>query len=214
MLENDASSRPFRSIWLPMILMLVALVVRVLSQRDILPSQTNNLSPLVAFAFVGAIVFPRRLAWWTWPLLIMAVDMLTNGSALWAQADHRLEVFLTYACYGAVAWFGAQLRGRAGVLDTMLGTLACSIGFFLLTNSLSWWVEPYYAKSFSGWFQALTVGVPGPWPPTAVFFRNSAIADQIAAAVLLLVYNTEAAVRQLRAMAWWGIGSKASSVTQ
>jgi hypothetical protein len=35
---------------------------------------------------------------------------------------------------------------------------------------------PGYAPTFSGWVQALTVGLPG-YAPTWMFFRNSLLSD-------------------------------------
>ena len=60
--------------------------------------------------------------------------------------------------------------------------------------------DPAYAKNFSGWVQALTVGIPGPYPTTIAFFRNSLIADILGSVLLLTVYNAEAMLRKLRAM--------------
>src|SRR5947208_615201 len=84
------------------------------------------------------------------------------------------------------------------MLATLAGTLACSVMFYLVTNSVSWWTDPAYAKNLNGWAQALTTGtgLPG-FPPTLVFFRNSLIADLAGSAVLLAIYNGEALARRL-----------------
>ena len=78
----------------------------------------------------------------------------------------------------------------------------------MVTNSLCWWVKPYYAKDLAGWVQALTVGKPDVHPTTLEFFRNSLVADLAGAAVLLLTYNMEAVIRKLRAvpLLGWGKG--------
>jgi len=204
-MPQDRPDHPRAAIaWLPLVLMLAALVLRVLSQHDVLPDYLGNFSPLVAFAFVGAVVFPRSLPWWSWAVLLLLIDFISTRSNWWHMTNGRPEVLLAYVCYALAAWWGARKRGKAGVLDTMAGTLVCSVIFFLVTNSLSWWSDPHYAKDASGWVQALTVGVPGPFPSTLLFFRNSLIADIVGAGVLLAVYNAEAIVRHLRTLPWIG----------
>lgn len=201
---SESPSRRASFVWLPLILILAALGLRVLRQQGVLESWPN-LSPLMAFAFVGAIVFPKPLPWWSWAAMLLGVDLLSEGLAWWSQAHGRMEVLGAYACYAMAAFWGGRLRGRAGVFDTLLGTLACSTMFYLATNSIAWWVDPAYAKTLSGWWQALTwgTGVPG-LPPTLAFFRNSLVADLGAAAVLLAVYNGEALCRRLAGLPWIG----------
>lgn len=194
------SSRPANAFpWGPLVLLLLALVLRVLTQQQMLPSWWLNFSPLMALAFAGSVVFPRTLPWWSWAVALLIVDWIVAGSSWWTTANGRFEVILAYGCYAAAAFAGSRLRGKAGMLDTLLGTLVCCILFFLVTNTLSWLVEPGYAKTFGGWQQAMTTGLPG-YPSTLTFFRNSLIADMTGAAVLVLVYNTEALFRGLWVM--------------
>lgn len=182
--------------------MLLALGLRGLSHQQILPQSLGNFSPLVAFAFAGSIVFPRALPWWSWAVLLLALDWLVFGSLMWQHAHGRMEVLLIYGCYALAALTGSRLRGRAGAGQVLAGTLVCSVGFFLLTNTLSWWVNPAYAKTSAGWVQALTLGQPG-YPSTLSFFRNSLLADLLGAGVLIAVYNTEARVRKLERLPLW-----------
>lgn len=202
MLQNRNQSLFSSSAWVPFCLMMGALVLRVLTQQNVIPSTWSNFSPLMAFAFAGALVFPRSLPWWSWAFILLGVDWISQGSTLWAQADGRWEIFLAYGCYTFAAWMGSGLRSRIGIIDSLIGTLAFSVLFYLVTNTLSWWVKPYYAKDFTGWVQALTVGVAGPWPTTLEFFRNSLIADFLGSSLILGVYNVEALLRHLRMMPW------------
>ncbi|WP_338089890.1 DUF6580 family putative transport protein [Phragmitibacter flavus] len=200
------SSSTASSIWLPLCLMLAALLLRVLSHNGILPPTLGNFSPLVAFAFAGAIVFPRNLPWWSWAILLLAIDWIVFGSVMWQHANGRFEVLALYVCYALAAWAGSRLRGKVGIIDTLLGTLACSGLFYLVTNTLSWWVDPgYIQKSGATWVQALTTGLPG-YPSTLSFFRNSLIADMTGALVLVSVYNAEAIVRNLQRLPLLGLG--------
>jgi hypothetical protein len=66
------------------------------------------------------------------------------------------------------------------------GTLAASVFFYLVTNTGSWLGLTAYPQTFSGWVQALTVGLPG-YPPTWTFFRNSLAGDLLFAACFVVV---------------------------
>ncbi len=176
-MHPDSPIRRSALVWLPLILMLGALGLRVLTQHGLLDGMPN-LSPLMAFAFAGAVVFPRPMPWWSWALILLGIDLASDGAAWWAQAHGRVEVLASYACYAAAACIGARLRGRAGVVETLLGTLACSVFYYLVSNTVSWITDPVYTKTAAGWVQALTTGTGAPGlPPTTAFFRNSLIAD-------------------------------------
>ncbi len=212
MLQDRADQRTTTAstIWFPLILMGGALILRVLVQQGIVTG-LPNLSPLVAFAFAGAVMFPRPLPWWSWALILLVIDWACDGFSFAAVTQGgRYEILLSYAFYVFAAWWGSRLRGRAGVVETLGGTLACSVLFYVVTNTLCWWIEPYYAKNAAGWVQALTTGVPGPYPTTLQFFQHSLIADLTGALLLVIVYNTEAVMRHLRALPLIGTRSTAA----
>jgi hypothetical protein len=71
---------------------------------------------------------------------------------------------------------GLALRAQPHVGWIAGASVLGSVAFYLITNSAAWFVEPGYAKTAAGWWQALTTGLPG-YPPTLVFFRNSLLSD-------------------------------------
>ncbi|MFZ4768286.1 MAG: DUF6580 family putative transport protein [Roseimicrobium sp.] len=184
--------------WFPLALMVAVLALRVLGQHDVLQG-LPNLSPLMALAFAGTVVLPRPLPWWSWAIVLLGVDAVSQGASLW-QREHLPVILLTYTCYAGAAYWASRVRGQAGVSSTVVGTVTCSVAFYLVTNTFCWAVDPFYAKTGAGWAQALTVGIPGPWPTTLEFFRNSLLADLMGALVLLLAYHSEAFARRLPQM--------------
>lgn len=182
--------------------MLAALLLRVLRQHHVFEGSAN-FSPLMAFAFTGSVVFPRALPWWSWLLVLLGVDWASQGSTWWADTQGRPEVLLAYGCYALAAYWGASLRGQAGILDTLARSVVCSVLFYLVTNTLSWFTAPYYTKDVAGWVQALTTGAAGVRPTTLEFFRNSLLADTLGSLALIAVYNAEALLRHLRALPLW-----------
>lgn len=194
-MSEKRSSPLFATAWVPLILMVGLLGLRVLTQHQVL-SGWSNFTPMLAFAFAGSIVLPRSVPWWSWFFLLLGVDMVSLG---WDQSIGSGEGLLAYAFYALAAWMGSGMRGNTSVVETLIGALACSVLFYIITNSFSWWTDAAYSKNFSGWVQALTTGIPG-YAPTWVFFRNSLTADLIGTVILLVAYNTEAIVRHLKAM--------------
>ncbi len=90
-----------------------------------------------------------------------------------------------YACYLIAATAGGFLRSR-GFLALAGATVANSLLFYVVTNSLAWIGNANYAQTAAGWVQALTVGQAG-FPPTWVFFRNSLLSDALFTALFVVV---------------------------
>lgn len=195
-MSEKRSTSPLATVWFPFVLMVGLLGLRVLTQQLVLP-QLLNFTPMLAFAFAGSIVLPKSVPWWGWFFLLLGVDMISLG---WDKSIGSGEGLLAYSFFALAAWMGSGMRGKTSVVETLIGTLACSVLFYIVTNSFSWWTDAAYSKNLSGWVQALTTGVPGLIAPTWVFFRNSLTADFIGALILLATYNVEALVRHLKAM--------------
>ena len=133
-----------------------------------------NFSPLAAIALCGPLVFPRRVAL-ILPLAILLVsDLVLNvqfGAALITG-----EMLARYGALALVALLGLRLRECRKLGVFLSASVAGSTGFYLITNTVSWLTALGYAKTFAGWCQALTVGLPG-YLPTWTFFRNSLVSD-------------------------------------
>lgn len=134
----------------------------------------HNFAPLSAVALCGALSLPRRFAFAVPLVALLASDLVLNryyGAPLVSA-----EMLARYAVLAGIAGMGWWLR-RHPHAATILGTSAlCSVAFYFFTNTASWLTEPAYAKTFAGWAQALTGGLPG-YPPTLAFFRNTLLSD-------------------------------------
>ena len=193
--------RPSPVLWLPLALILLALGLRWLKLESPGMTLLPNFSPWMALAFTGTLLFPRALPWWSWPLLLLGIDLASQGLSLLTPQGGGFEAFIMYACYAAAAWTAARWRGQAGLAATLGGVLTASLAFYLVTNSVSWLVEPAYAKTAGGWLQALTTGLPG-YAPTWTFLRNSLLSDLGFSALLVVLFNAEAHVRALPKLRW------------
>ena len=177
---------------MPVLLLAGGLVLRAVKLRMGADDPLGNVAPWMALAFTGAIVFPRSLAWWVWPMALVAVDLAVQGAAAMAYLP---QIWIVYACFALAAVWGGSLRQRVGVMGTLARVVGCSLVFYLITNTQAWIVSAAYEKTLGGWFQALTTGVPG-YPPTLLFLRNSLVSDLVFSLMLLLAYNAEAIMRR------------------
>lgn len=198
-----SDSRPSTPLlWVPLVLVLLALGLRWLKLESPGMNLLPNFSPWMALVFTGTLVFPKgTIPWWAWPLMLVTMDLAIMGAEFWSFANGRAEIFLTYVLYASAALAASRYRGQIGVVQTLLGMVVCSSLFYVVTNSVSWWTAPYYTKDLQGYVQALTTGLPA-FPPTWVFFRNSLLSDLGFSALLLAAFNAEARVRSVTPMRW------------
>jgi hypothetical protein len=196
---TSSDPRPVsRAFLLPLILVLAAAAFRWAKLKGLINIEAlENFSPWMALAFTGTLVFPKRVSFVFIPALLLII-----GIAATSMSDVlHWEAVAVYGCFGLAAWLAARWRGQIGLVGGLLGVVGCSVGFYLVTNTVSWLAEPAYAKNLAGWVQALTtgIGLPG-LPPTTWFLRQSLISDLAFSCLLLAAYNTEAAIRRRQAI--------------
>lgn len=149
-----------------------------LHQPDWLP----NFSPMAALCLCGAAFLPRRVA-----IALPIVALL--GTDLVLNAHYNFPLFtveflgktIAFAVVAALGW-SLRKNARPGVI--LPAVLGSSLFFYLVTNTSSWLYEPGYAKTWAGWLQALTTGLPG-FAPTWVFYRNTLASDLLFTALFL-----------------------------
>ena len=150
-----------RKIWLPLLLMLIFAVSR---WPGMLP---QNFSAAHALLFCAAFWLPGWMGWVLPLATIIVTDILLNVFAYDVTVlDPTLVTnWMILALFVVLAKWLAR---RCSYGRVFLGTLFGALLFYLVSNSVSWMVNPAYAKTIAGWVQALTVGLPG-FPPTWMF---------------------------------------------
>ena len=127
----------------------------------------QNFSAAHALLFCAAFWLPGWIGWVLPLATIIVTDILLNVFAYDVTVlDPRLVTnWMILALFVVLAKWLARRRSYGRVF---LGTLFGALLFYLVSNSVSWMVNPAYTKTIAGWVQALTVGLPG-FPPTWVF---------------------------------------------
>ncbi len=140
-----------------------------------------NFSAAYAFAFCAGVYFPKKNSWWLPLLVLLATDIGLNlyysarGIEVW-DAANLANLAFNYAAYAVLIFLGRRFKPQSSFTALLGGGLLGAILFYLITNTASWFFNPFhnpeYAKTFSGWLLALTKGVGG-FPSTLEFFRNT-----------------------------------------
>ena len=127
----------------------------------------QNFSAAHALLFCAAFWLPGWMGWVLPLATIIVTDILLNVFAYDVTVlDPRLVTnWMVLALFVVLAKWLARRRSYGRVF---LGTLFGALLFYLVSNSVSWMVNPAYARTIAGWVQALTVGLPG-FPPTWMF---------------------------------------------
>lgn len=157
------------------VLFIVMLAVSRIPKPHLLPP---NFSVIYAFVFCAGVYFRGAMKWWLPFATLLATDIALN-IFYYHIAPVDWYLLLNYAIYAAIIFLGQWFGARAGFFKLLLGGLLGAILFYLVTNTLSWWQDAGYAKTITGWIQALTTGHPEIHPTTWEMFRNTLLSTGI-----------------------------------
>ncbi|MFN7139024.1 MAG: DUF6580 family putative transport protein [Limisphaerales bacterium] len=142
----------------------------------------DNFSAAYAIAFCAGVFFSGRMAWWLPLATLLITDLALN---CYYQFGLGIDCFTwpvllymlgNYAGYGALFFLGRSFNPKSSFLGLLGGGILGALLFYLITNTLSWLLNPFgapeYTKNLMGWIWALTKGTGG-WPETWTFLRNT-----------------------------------------
>ena len=188
---------------IPAFLLLVAAVAyRIVTGLAIISGSTalSNFAPLAAIALCAAAYFPTKYKF-TVPLIALLIsDVVLNlsyGFSLFSP--FVVSHYIGFALVGGLGWL---LRKRASIKTLLPASIAASVIFYVVTNTVSWLFDPGYVKNFAGLIQALTVGLPQySATPSWMFFRNSMLSDLLFTGLFILCMHWGRASEPARAPA-------------
>lgn len=132
----------------------------------------QNFSAAYALVFCAGLYLPGAMAWWV-PLAVMGgMDVILHYVFYSAYPFSWTQFAGPEIAYVAMIGLGRAMGSKRPWWLLVGGGLFAAAVFYLITNTASWLYLDGYAKTFAGWIQALTRGLPG-WPPTWEFFRNT-----------------------------------------
>ena len=154
-----------RELLLPIALMVTLALTRV---PGVLP---YNFSPVYALVFCAGVYLPKRLAL-VLPLGVLFLSDVLLDLFFYPQSNFSVLTLIKYLSYAAMICLGQRFGPKRSWLSLLGGGVLGTILFYLITNTASWLGDPGYAKTFAGWLQALTLGLPG-FPPTWTFLLKT-----------------------------------------
>ena len=147
-----------------------------------------NFAPLAAIALCAAAYFPRKYKFTVPMIALLISDVVLNihyGFSL--LSPFVLSHYLGFALVGCL---GLLLQNRRSMKTLLPASIAGSLIFYVVTNSVSWLFDPGYVKNFAGLIQALTIGLPQfSATPSWMFFRNSLVSDLIFTGLFVVCMN-------------------------
>jgi hypothetical protein len=161
-----------------LLLILSAIAYRIVTGLLAQPGSIGllNFAPLAAIALCAAAYFPAKYKFTVPMIALLISDVVLNihyGFSL--LSPFVLSHYLGFALVGCL---GLLLQNRRSMKTLLPASIAGSLIFYIVTNSVSWFFDPGYVKNFTGLVQALTVGLPAySATPTWMFFRNTLLGD-------------------------------------
>ena len=135
-----------------------------------------NFAPLAAIALCAAAYFPAKYKFTVPMIALLISDVVLNIHYGFSMlSPFVLSHYLGFALVGCL---GLLLQSRRSMKTLLPASIAGSLIFYIVTNSVSWLFDPGYVKNFAGLIQALTIGLPQfSATPSWMFFRNSLLSD-------------------------------------
>ena len=135
------------------------------------PETLPNFQPLAALFFCGALLAPG----WRGCAIPFGIWAITYPLGIGPVTS--APIFITTLIALATTLFMGKALADRGTTALMVGSIAASLMFHLITNGAAWLGDPMYAKSLTGLWQSLWTGPVGSPLPSWVFLRNLSAAN-------------------------------------
>ena len=157
-----------------------------------------NVSPMAGIALFGMVAFGNRTtaigvavaSWFISDLLVnvfVQSDFVEGLTYFWSGT--ALGVYLGL---GWMLWMGSKLAGSRATAIRILGfSLASSLGFYFISNTLDWASSGFYPLNPGGWVLALTAGIPfyQAGDVSSSFFLNQVVGDLLYTTAMFGAYS-------------------------
>ena len=143
--------------------------------------ELSNFSPILALVLLSGSHLKGYWSWVTPLCAVLITDLIINPSYGLSLVEPFMLV--TLLSYFLIFLLGKKLNSTRSLGKLIGGGIAGALLFHFLTCGFAWFGNPAYAKSASGFLQALTIGEPG-FAPAYLFLRNTLVSTVLFTAVL------------------------------
>jgi hypothetical protein len=162
----------------------------------------SNFSAAYAVMFCAGVFFRTRATSTAAFGALLVTDLVLNT---YYQFGRGYDVFTVgglaylatnYLGYAVLFLGGRRFRPETPFLKLLLGGVLGGLVFYLVTNTASWFVNPFrnpeYTRTLASWLNALTRGVGG-YPETWTFLRNTLLSSGLFTALFAAAWKFTAA---------------------
>lgn len=160
------------------VLLLVFVVSLLLLRQIAVNFEIYHFQPYAALFF--GLTALGKTRWLVIPFVgyLLSSILTTGGVSAWMLGP--------LVGYGLLVAWGRCFQSKASFFSLLGGAFGGAAIFYAFTCAVSWLTIPEYSKSFTGFIQALTVGLPN-YAPAWTFFRNEAVSTVLFTAILLVI---------------------------
>lgn len=159
--------------------LIVGLLVLFRVVGSLLPESQPNFQPLAALFFCGALLAPG----WRGFAIPFGIWAITYPLGIGPVTN--FPIFATTLLALAAMFFMGKAIADRGVPTLLVGSIAASLVFHLITNGAAWLGDPMYQKSLTGLWQSVWTGPSGSVLPSWVFLRNLTAANLLFTGIFL-----------------------------
>ena len=156
---------------LPIVLVAVLAISRI---PGLMPM---DFSVVYAFLFCSGVYCQGPMRWWLPLGTLLLTDLALNAHYHMPLLDPSL--IWNYLAYAAIIVLARWFHPGMGIIKTTLGGVLGAVLFYLITSTVTWWQDSYYAKTILGFFQALTLGHTNIQPSSWEFLRNTLLSSAL-----------------------------------
>ena len=151
----------------------------------LIPGHPHNVTPIAAMALIGGLYFNRKLLAFLVPIIaLVASDLILNntinrvfftdhsGIVLWAD-----YMYWTYGAFLLTVVLGIVLSNKSAKSKILVGGVAASLLFFVISNVGVWLSMPMYSKDFAGLTTCFIAAIP--------FFQNTLLGNLLFAGIFI-----------------------------
>ena len=146
-----------------------------------------NFTPVLALFFISGAYLRGHLSWIGPVIAVIASDLVLNPS--YGEGLFEPFTLISIFAYLGIFFLGKSVRSSKKIVPLFVGALGSALLFHGITCGFAWLINPAYAKTISGFWQAQFLGEPG-YAPAYLFLRNSIVSTILFSGVFSLIFIT------------------------
>jgi hypothetical protein len=144
-----------------------------------------NFTPVLALFFISGAYLRGHLSWIGPVIAVIASDLVLNPS--YGEGLFEPFTLISIFAYLGIFFLGKSVRSSKKIVPLFVGALGSALLFHGITCGFAWLINPAYAKTISGFWQAQFLGEPG-YAPAYLFLRNSIVSTILFSGVFSLIF--------------------------